>query len=154
MATVVMMRENKRREGEPARASPTTDAIFDALALRHGEWDARRPDVLPLAAAALAELHAALSGRVARLEQLRPAKYLREALRGERALAVEDLALLALDEPEALLAGLAVLARAARARIVPLKVLASSGENPHGEREEITDAEAGAVLRVLLRRLA
>lgn len=101
------------------RVTPATEAIRDALALRHPEWDARRPAVQDLAAEALAEMHALLVGRVARLEQLRPAKYMREALRGERALAVEDLALLALDEPAALLAGLAVLARAAGGRIEP-----------------------------------
>ena len=101
--------------------TPAAEPIRDALALRHPEWDPRRPTVLDLAAEALAPMHARLVGRVAKLEALRPAKYIREALRGERALAVEDLALLALDEPEALAAGLEVLARAAGYRVEPLE---------------------------------
>ena len=100
--------------------TPRAAPIRDALALRHQAWDPRRPAVLDLAAEALAPMHARLVGRVAKLEALRPAKYVREALRGERALAVEDLALLALDEPEALAAGLDVLARAAGYRLEPL----------------------------------
>lgn len=101
--------------------TPAAEPIRDALALRHPEWDPRRPTVLDLAAEALAPMHARLVGRVAKLEALRPAKYVREALRGERALAVEDLALLALDEPDALVAGLEVLAAAAGYRLEPLE---------------------------------
>jgi hypothetical protein len=86
MATHHLRSADSERPGsDSVPATPATEAIRDALALRHGEWDARRAGVLDLAAEALAELHGALVGRVARLEQLRPAKYMRGALRGEHA---------------------------------------------------------------------
>jgi len=122
-----------RQGSHPEELSPA-DCIRAHLGRRHRKWDLTRPGVLALAADALAAAHACLVGRVARIEQLRRAKYLREALRGEKALAVEDLALLALDEPEGLAALLDVLGRAAGYRLVP------EGQSAPPLRQAIADA--------------
>ncbi len=102
----------------PARgeASPE-DVIEDAITREHADWAHRRPNVVRLAAEATAPLYRTLHGRVSELADLRSAPYLRGALRGERALTIVDMSLLALDAPEALLGTLEVLANAAGARI-------------------------------------
>jgi hypothetical protein len=99
--------------------TPGYEAIRDAFVRRHrredGErdWDVVRPAVLDIAAEVMARLHLRLSGRVSEIRSVRPAKYLREQLRGEKCTLVEDLALYALDEPEAFAAALTPLLEAA-----------------------------------------
>lgn len=101
--------------------TPEYEAIRARIASRHRrrddgggvDWDAVRPAVLDLAAAATARLHERLSGRAGLLGELRGAKYVRKQLIGESCLLLEDLALVALDEPEAFVAGVAPLLEAA-----------------------------------------
>jgi len=94
------------------------DRLRDALAVRCSELEMTRPEVLDLAAEVLAELHVHLAGRASALSGNRSAKYFREALRGEHALTLEDLARLAVDAGTALGPALDLLARAAGHRIV------------------------------------
>lgn len=103
--------------------TPTADRVRDTLAVRCGELEMGRPEVLDLVAEALAVLQARLAGRVASLAGNRSPKYMRETLRGEHPLTLEDLARLAIDVPTAVAPALGVLAERTGYQMVPVGVV-------------------------------
>ena len=98
--------------------APTVDRVRDALAERCVEMEREAPEALDLAAEVIAALHAHLAGRATGLAGTRSPKYRREQLRGEKCIAVEDLAWLALNAPTALASALGQLARPTGYRVV------------------------------------
>jgi len=110
-------------QGSDETTVTPADRLRDALAIRCGELEANRPEVLDLVAETLEILRGHLAGRAASLAGNRSAKYFREALRGEHALTLEDLARLAIDAPLGVSAALAKLARRAGYQMVPDDVI-------------------------------
>jgi hypothetical protein len=117
---------------QPLRArvplSPFADRVRDALSLRASEMDELCPEALDLAAELVAALHEQLLGRATECRGNRGAGYFRQALRGEHPLTLEDIARLALEEPEALVPALSILAARIGRQLAPAPRMAPAAQ--------------------------
>jgi hypothetical protein len=108
-------------QGSAAQRVTRADRALEGLAQQYPDIERERPAILDLAARVLSRCHDELDGRVCELTAVMSAKHARETLRGERpAASLLFLCELALDEPEALAAGIAELLGPAGFEVRPL----------------------------------
>lgn len=135
-------------QGPQDDAMAPRERFRDALAVRCQELEAARPEVLELVADVLCVGHARLSGRASALCGNRPAKYFREALRGEHAITLEDLCRLAIDAPTVVGPLLDVIAQPTGYRLVAREVAGpDSADEALARVHEAYGAYSAAVAR-------